>query len=170
MKSHIEKWVWIASNDLALEFVYFVESLGTEISFEEIYKYCNLKEKLQLREIMKTEEYCSKLAVDYVWKNKKIEDRSSFADAILTLSLILIDCYKNEGFSDLTVFVGAETTIQLNYEKENIEVLIDSLKLLETYTTKFFGFSFYAEEDKETKEAKTAIGEIIEELKKTISN
>jgi hypothetical protein len=169
INSHIEKWVWITGNDSALEFVYFLESLGNKISFEDIYKFCNLKQKLEIRNTISTAENCEQLAIEYKWKNNKIEDNSLFADAILTLSLIIIDCYKNDGISDLTVFVGAESQLELDYDKENVKILIDSLNILNEYLTKFFGFSFYEIDDVETKESSIAILEIKQELEKIIS-
>ncbi|MCD8406250.1 hypothetical protein LNI88_11700 [Tenacibaculum dicentrarchi] len=169
MNSYIEKWVWITGNDSALEFVYFLESLGDKISFEDIYKFCNLKQKLKIRNTISTAENCERLAIEYKWKNNKIEDSSLFADAILILSLIIIDCYKNSGISDLTVFVGAESKIELDYDKENIEILIDSLDILNKNLTKFFGFSFYEINDIETKESSLAIIEIKQELEKVIN-
>ena len=164
MKSYIEKWVWITGNDSALEFVYFLESLGPYVSFKEINKYCNLREKLNIRNSIVTSETCEQLVINYSWKNGQIKDNLLFADAILTLSLIIIDCYNNKNLSDLTVFTGAEKTISLEYDKKDIEILIDSLNLLNNYLLKFFGFNFYEEDDNETKESKVAILEIKEEL------
>ncbi|MEW7281209.1 hypothetical protein ABW636_21650 [Aquimarina sp. 2201CG1-2-11] len=169
MKSYIEKWIWIAENDSALEFVYFLESLGTKVSFNEVYKHCDLQEKLKIRNSIIASETCEQLAINYSWKNGKIKDSSLFADAILTLSLIIIDCHNNRGSSDLTIFTGAEKTISFEYDKNNIEILIDSLHLLNAYLIKFFGFSFYEEEDNETKEAKATIIEIIEELENILN-
>ncbi len=169
MKSYIEKWIWIASNDSALEFVYFLESLGVDISFSDIYTYCDLDEKLKIRNSITTSETCEKLAINYTWKNDKIEDSSLFADAVLTLSLIIIDCNNNEGASNLTVFTGAKKIMTVEYDKHIIEILIDSLDLLNMYLLKFFGFSFYEEDDNETKEAKVAIIEIKNELEKILN-
>ncbi|MDH7444951.1 hypothetical protein [Aquimarina sp. 2201CG14-23] len=169
MESYIEKWIWIVGNDSALEFVYFIERLGAHVSFSDIYKYCDLQEKLKIRNSITTSETCEKLAINYTWKNDKIEDSSLFADAILTLSLIIIDCNNNGGSSDLTVFTGAEKTITIEYDKDSIETLIDSLGLLNTYLMKFFGFNFYEEDDNETKEAKVAIIEIKKELEKILN-
>ncbi len=164
MKSYIEKWVWIAGNDSALEFVYFIESLGTKVSFNEINKYCNLYEKLKIRNSITTSETCEQLAINYTWKNGEIKDSSLFADAILTISLIVIDCHNNKNSSDLTVFTGAQKTISFKYDKNDIEILIDSLNLLHTYLLKFFGFNFYEEDDCEIKESRAVISEIKEEL------
>ena len=163
MKSNIEKWVWIAENDTALEFVYFLESLGSKFSFKEIYKYCNLQEKLKNRNIIKTVENCETLAVDYRYKNDECEDDSLFADAILVLSLIIIDCHNNNGSSDLTSFVGAEKNVKLKYDKENVDLLIDSLELIKTYLPKFFGLGM---DEESVEDEKDTITEIKQELQK----
>jgi hypothetical protein len=87
---------------------------------------------LKIKNSIATSERCEQLAINYTWKNGEIKDSSLFSDAILTISLIIIDCHNNGDSSDLTIFIGAEKTISLEYGKNDIEILIDNLNLLNT--------------------------------------